>query len=350
MDKAGNQEWDIAGFKVETDSIQPIVTIATPLDDASLRIADVEVTGTITDNTEAPLMAYSIDGGQFTAAPASTESFAFTLTGLDVGSHTLTVRADDSVGNSFSDSVSFTIINDEPSPENQDQYPIPLGFTRIGEFSDGSDWEFWGRYTTNYASGGSGPSQRWDNEKMNKLNMVAGYEFKIGPDHGARGNDEISLKFPRCVEPGGERGIYDPNILWYEDGRDSVGRAGKEIPHPTTWLGSLNTDNPRPQIGSIKDGQWHGFLAVVYNDPSNNNAVTMQLWYNPTASGNMQDYVYLGKSVDTAEKRISPGPVLAYDCDPTTGGTHPMQIRIDEIPQDQLEVRNMFAAEVIPPK
>jgi hypothetical protein len=267
---------------------------------------------------------------------------------LQQGSHSLTVRATDGAGNSGTASISFTVISQNPPPpQPAGEFAVPTGFSTVGDFN--TNFKFWGRYTTNYASGGSGPSQRWDNPSMNKLNMIAGFEFKIGPDHGTRGDDEVSLKFPRCESPGGERGVYDPNILWRVDGSNSQGRAGKEWPHPTTWLGSFNTDNPRPQIGNIKDGKWHGFLAAVYNDPLNNNAVTMKLWYNPTASGLIQDYIYLGSSVDTAAKRISPGPILPYDCDPTSGGTHPMQIRIDEIPQGSLEVRNMYAAEVIPP-
>lgn len=241
-----------------------------------------------------------------------------------------------------------------------DLYPIPAGFTRVGNFN--TNFRFWNRYITNYASGGSGPSLRWDNTDVTWLNMVGGYEFRIGPLRGTRGNDEVSLKFPRCVIARGERGIYDPNILWYIDGRDSLGRAGKEIPHPTTWLGAFNVDNPRPAIGNIKDGQWHGFLAACYNDPLNNNAVTLKLWYNPVASGVFSDYIYLGSSVDTAAQRISPGPILPYESLGHSGGTHPMQIRIDEIPTNStnntpsapntwnnIAIRNMFAANVAPP-
>jgi hypothetical protein len=243
-----------------------------------------------------------------------------------------------------------------PTIEDQ-QYPIPAGFTRASNFSLGSDWKFWGKYTTNYASGGEGPSERWDNAKMNKLDMVAGFDFKIGPDFDYKtgtiqGNPldgVVALKFPRCVSVGGERGDYIPHIDWKVDDGNSIGMAGKEWPHPVTSQLKFNTDNPMPQIGDIKDGKWHSFLAAVYNDPKNNDAVTIQLWYNPTASGNLQDYIYLGKSIDTPTNRMEPGPILPYDCQITTGGTHPMQIRIDAIPENELFVRNMYAAEVIPP-
>jgi hypothetical protein len=260
----------------------------------------------------------------------------------------------DKAGNQEWDTVEFAVKQGSTSPPPSDSHPIPLGFTRIGEFSDGSDWEFWGRYTTNYASGGSGPSQRWDNEKMNKLNMVAGYDFRIGPASGGRNtSDMVDLKFPRCVSDGGERGSYELGIRWYDSGANSIGQTGKEMPHPATRTDDFNMNDPRPQIGNIKDGAWHSMLSVVYNDPRNGNAVTMKTWYNPTASGKIEDYIYLGSSVDKGNMP-SGGEggerVLRYDCDPTSGGTHPLQIRIDEIERDSLAVRNMFAAEVVPPR
>jgi hypothetical protein len=363
-DRAGNKDWDAVAFSIKApstggspDTADPNIAITYPIDGKTVAATrSITIKGTASDSGGSGInvVKVRVDSSSYKTAtpktPKDWSSWSVTFP-VTAGQHRLVARAADNAGNQEWDTLDITV-NDStstptPSPQPAGRFPVPTGFAKVGDFN--TNFKFWGRYTTNYASGGSGPSQRWENTEMNKLNMIAGYEFKIGPEHGTRGNDEVSLKFPRCETPGGERGVYDPNILWYTDGRDSLGRAGKEWPHPTTWLGSFNTDNPRPKIGNIKDGQWHGFLAAVYNDPLNNDAVTMKLWYNPTASGLIQDYIYLGSSVDTAEKRISPGPILAYDCDPTSGGTHPMQIRIDEIPQGSLEVRNMFAAEVIPP-
>jgi hypothetical protein len=362
-DRAGNKDWDVVAFSVKTpstsgspDTTDPNIAITYPADGKTVSATpSITVKGSASDSggSKIDVVHVRIDSSSYKEAKPrapgdwSTWSATFPIT---TGQHRFVARAADNAGNQEWDTLDITV-NDStsplPPPQPAGEFAVPTGFSTVGDFN--TNFKFWGRYTTNYASGGSGPSQRWDNPSMNKLNMIAGFEFKIGPEHGTRGNDEVSLKFPRCVSPGGERGVYDPNILWYTDGRDSLGRAGKEWPHPSTWLGSFNTDNPRPQIGNIKDGKWHGFLAAVYNDPLNNNAVTMKLWYSPTASGLIQDYIYLGSSVDTAAKRISPGPILPYKCDPTSGGTHPMQIRIDEIPQGSLEVRNMYAAEVIPP-
>ena len=269
-----------------------------------------------------------------------------------------TINNDDTSAPPLVNAADNNMTEAKPPIIEDQQYPIPAGFIRVGNFSLGSDWKFWGRNTTDYASGGEGPSERWENIKMNKLDMVAGFDFKIGPDfdyktgivQGNPLNGVVALKFPRCVTVDGERGDYIPHIDWKVDGSNSIGMAGKEWPHPVTSQLKFNIDNPMPQIGDIKDGKWHSFLAGVYNDPKNNGTVTIQLWYNPTASGNLQDYVYLGKSVDAPTNRMEPGPILPYGCQITTGGTHPMQIRIDAIPENELFVRNMYATEVIPPQ
>jgi hypothetical protein len=225
---------------------------------------------------------------------------------------------------------------------------IPAGFKMLGAIL--GKFVHWGRYETGYNSGGEGPSQRWGNKEANKLNMVAGFDYKIGPDHGKRGDDEVSLKFPRCITARGTRLVYIPSIEWFVDGRNAVGKGGKEHPHPDTNHDPFNKENPKPQVGNIKDGQWHSFLAACYNDPANNNAITIKEWVNPKANGKWEDYIYLGCSIDgTGGKTVKPGPPAPFSAEGHSGGTHEMQIRIDEIPRDQLQIRNPFAVEVVPP-
>jgi hypothetical protein len=233
-------------------------------------------------------------------------------------------------------------------------YPLPTGMVRKNEYS--TNWIFWNRYTTNYSSGGSGPSLRWDNPDVTWRDMVAGFEFRIGPTHGERGDDEVSLKFPRCSIPKGDRGVYLSEIKWFVTRANSIGQTGSEWPHPTTSHSKFNADNPNPYIGDIKDGRWHGFLAACYNDSQN--SVVIKLWYNPTASGMFGDYVYLGSSIDSSDN-ILPIPTARYGSLGHSGGTHPMGIRIDEVPASDydrlgenewanLGIRNMFACEIQP--
>ena len=73
--------------------------------------------------------------------------------------------------------------------------PIPPGFEVIGNFND--DFEDF-KDTTSYSSfeDGSGIvhglnfgfSNRWKNPKMEKTNIVCGFQFRIGPDIGTRWN------------------------------------------------------------------------------------------------------------------------------------------------------------------
>lgn len=239
-----------------------------------------------------------------------------------------------------------------PPPTQPGEFPIPPGFVRVGNYD--TNWDFWNRFETGYASGGSGPSLRWDND-FARLNMCAGYEFKIGPRHGVRGDDAIDIKFPRCEEPNGERGVYIPFLEWKVDGSNTTGGVGSEWPHPDTSHLDYNTDDPNPNIGNIKDGNWHGYLAACYNNSAGN--VVIKQWYNPTASGNIADYIYVGSSIDV-DGDIAPAPKLPYSAQNNSGGTHGLQIRIDEIPSNDedggddkypsanFELRKMFVCEI----
>jgi hypothetical protein len=243
-------------------------------------------------------------------------------------------------------------------------YPIPPGFQAVGSIS--TSFKHFKDITTYSTGGWYGYSKRWKNSKLKKTNMVAGFEFKIGPDAARRWKEDpltglpatyqdrteggVFLKFPRCKHNSRDRGVYLLSLTWFADRRNSVGRAGKEFPHPTTIGASFNIHNPEPVIGDIKDGNWHGFLAAVYNDVYTG-APTMKLWYNHGATGHMKDYIELGSSEDTAEKKMEPGPILPWSIEWTGHKLlkveHDIEIRINDIPPKQLGIRNMFATEVI---
>jgi NedA-like, galactose-binding domain len=216
----------------------------------------------------------------------------------------------------------------------QGQYPIPVGFEVDGNVSLG--FKFWGRTTTNYASGGSGPSLRWDNTDIQNVNVIAGYEVNLGTTHGKRGDDNIDLKCRGNSHSDGKGGWYLPFINWYVNHKASDSGCGKEYPHPSTTHSAWNVDDPKPDIGDLGDGQWHGFLVAVFNDK--NGVPTMMAWYNKGATGKMVDYVYLGKSKDTGN--MKPGPVCTK-ISQLGGGNQSLQIRIDE--RADAKVRNTFA-------
>jgi hypothetical protein len=78
----------------------------------------------------------------------------------------------------------------------------------------------------------------------------------------------------------------------------------------------------------------------------------MKFWYNPRATDKMADYTYLGSSIDSPEMPMDPESPLTHD---VIGGInnlfkieHTQRIRIDNMPDDQLEINDMYAAEVLP--
>jgi hypothetical protein len=235
----------------------------------------------------------------------------------------------------------------EPEPEQPTgtgKYPVPPGFTPAGEFKTG--FKHWGRHETNYASGGSGPSERWDcREVPEALNVVAGYEFNIGTEHGERGDDNVDLKFRGNSHNDKSGGWYIPYIEWHVDGSPAGCGIGKEFPHPKTSHLPFNLnvgEGPKAKVDNIGDGNWHGFLAACFNDGKG--VPTIYLWYNKDATGKMEDYVLLGGSKDIGN--MSPGPVCDV-IDEKGNNPQSLQIRMDERPDAQ--IRNAFAVEVKPP-
>src|SRR5262245_59921209 len=234
------------------------------------------------------------------------------------------------------------------APADQIQaLPGPIGgVTLVGSVR--TDFDFWGRYETNYNSNGSGPSLRWDNTFCRR-DMIAGFEFQVGPQHGTHNpdSDSVGIKLPRCVSAGGERGDYIAGVTWYANGNNSTGFVGKELPHPTGSHNDFNVDDPNPTIGNAKNGVWHGVAAILFNNAQNNPEI--RVYYNQNATGLASDYVYLGRSIDTGN--ISSGQrstAMRFESCDNSGGAHGVQIRIDEIPREVCHMRNPFVQEIVP--
>jgi hypothetical protein len=236
---------------------------------------------------------------------------------------------------------------EEPEPEKPEKptekyaFPVPEGYEVVGEFSTG--FKHWGRHETNYASGGSGPSERWDNKDLpDALNVLGGYEFNLGTEHGERGSDNVDFKMRSDSHNNKSGGWLIPYIEWEEDGTSEGGAGiGKEYPHPTTSHLQFNIEGKDAKVKNMLDGQWHGFLTTCYNNKEG--IPTVHLWYNEKATGKMEDYVLLGTSQDNVMK---PGPA-AKEIDIKGGNPQSLQIRMDEVPKGQ--IRNAFACEIKAP-
>jgi hypothetical protein len=226
-----------------------------------------------------------------------------------------------------------------PPPPPAGDIPMPAGFKALGPVS--KTWVFWGRTTTNYSSGGSGPSLRWDDEGTQSYNLVAGYEFNLGTKHGKRGDDNIDLKTTGNSHSDGKGGWYLPFIDWKGDGSAAFSGCGKEYPHPDTTHEKWNVEDKKVPL-IIKDGNWHAILVAKYLDKAG--VPTIMAWFNQNATGKMEDYVYLGKSKDTGN--MKPGPILTKIAQ-KGGGKQSLQARMDEVPDAKF--RNGFSVGVIPP-
>ena len=243
-----------------------------------------------------------------------------------------------------------------------------------------------------------GFSKRWRNSNIRSPNIVAGFQFKIGPSSGERwkiklpnpqkiilgryrGGD-VNLFFPRKLTEGNDwfgdlvfrkRGGYFVQIKWDADLK-GYGYLGKEIPHGTYGkhnyflLGEDGKDhyfrshpNPGIRFANPRDGQWHSLLAVIFNDWYRNKSVnfaqsglypTIGLWYSHIPTFKYEDFEFVGMGIDN--QNMPPGPPIKFgirDSNATIGDTplpeHALQIRIDDVPTEQVFIRNFYAANVI---
>jgi hypothetical protein len=179
-------------------------------------------------------------------------------------------------------------------------------------------FKHWGRHKTNYASGGSGPSERWNCDAQ-YLNCEATLKFNIGDPR--KDDDNISIKFR-----GGSHD--DENGGWIIVGVKFNGEAqfGKENPHPKTEHYDAN-EKPGEKIpGGIKNKDVY-FKGIIYNDSSG--APIAEAWYRLSENENWK---FMGSFRDTGQK---PGKV----CDRIGikgSKKQQIQVRVDEAPKAKL--------------
>jgi len=108
-DTSGNEGWSTVWFTVTKDETPPTVTIISPVWDKTYYTSSVSLTYRV-DEENPDWVGYSLDG-----AANKTLTGNNTLTNLGLGSHDLTVYANDTSGNWGSDTVGFAV-EDETSP------------------------------------------------------------------------------------------------------------------------------------------------------------------------------------------------------------------------------------------
>jgi hypothetical protein len=200
-----------------------------------------------------------------------------------------------------------------PIPEEPEQSVGDLPYKPKVGSKVYEDFKHWGRHETNYASGGSGPSERWNSEAP-YLNIMATFDIEITE---VKSMDNAGVKFRGGSHDDSNGGWYAAAIN-FDDGS---GIFGKEYPHPSTK--HYDSQVTGGKIGKIV-GKRISFCGVCYNDKGvpTTEAYTKA---NPTDT----KWVFLGQIKDTGQ--LKPRPVL--DVIGKLGSKkQQVQIRIDEAP------------------
>jgi hypothetical protein len=129
-DTSGNQSTAVESVTVNNpvpDTIPPTVTISAPTGGATVA-GSVLVSGSAGDNVALASVRVAVDGGswQSTSGMASW-SWAWATTGLVNGSHSVTLQATDTAGNTSTATDTVTVSNPPPPPP-----PPPSGTCRDG--------------------------------------------------------------------------------------------------------------------------------------------------------------------------------------------------------------------------
>ncbi|UQA61816.1 DUF4082 domain-containing protein [Polyangium aurulentum] len=107
----GSNYWVDVLFVSASDATPPTVAISSPAANATL-VGTAQVTGTASDNVGLSKVEIQVDAGSFiTATGTSNWTYSLNTVALTNGSHTLTVRATDTTGNTTNVSRTVTVNN-----------------------------------------------------------------------------------------------------------------------------------------------------------------------------------------------------------------------------------------------
>lgn len=130
-DSAGNIA--LSSVSVLLDNTLPTVAITFPANNSSVK-GSVTISGTAADNAVLTKVELQIDGGAFNSVTGlSSWSAALNTTQLSEGAHTVTARATDSVGNTGSVTITFTLDNTAPTAAitMNPPSPVPAGAVNV---------------------------------------------------------------------------------------------------------------------------------------------------------------------------------------------------------------------------
>jgi LPXTG-motif cell wall-anchored protein len=132
-DKAGNHNDTALPFNVDT--IKPMLTIATPIENARLNLSAVDVSWSANSASGIANYWVSIDSGVWTDV---TKNTSYSFASLADGSHVVTLRAENNVGDYNETSVSFVIDTAAPTvtEHSSDGGNMPCSATTWASFSE----------------------------------------------------------------------------------------------------------------------------------------------------------------------------------------------------------------------
>jgi hypothetical protein len=203
-DGAGNSSTTSVNVSVLNDTAAPTVAFSAPSAGATVS-GTVAVSGSASDNVAVAKVELSLDGGAYQPASGTTSwSYSLSTSGLTNASHTLTVRATDSSGNSATASETIAVSNQ--SSTGAQTLVTPEGVT-INVASTVTNWT---------------PQQIYDLLKPNAYELSL-----VGPDLTINVQTQVVTQTTTSVSWTGDPAVYSGYraTIWLNAGGSAFSAA-----------------------------------------------------------------------------------------------------------------------------